>query len=147
MQPTPAGTERWPLTLHHDGMPDPGDSALDKSLKFHFWSQAFRTFNLLIRAGMWVALGYFAYLAIDALAGRDTTVWASLSLMKSSRGLPWVLVLGFLLWAVGERKLRQKNIKSMEGHIRDLETAFDAKRTSSGLLPTGQTNPRDHHDA
>ena len=95
---------------------------------------------------MWVALGYFTYLAIDALAGRDTNVWASLSFMKSSRGLPWALVLSFFLWAMSERKLRQKNIKSMEGHIRDLETALDAKRTSSGLLSTGQTNPKDHYD-
>ena len=124
-------------------MPDPEDNVLDKSLKFHFWSQVFRSVNLLIRAGMWVALGYFTYLSIDALAGRDTTVWASLSLVKSVRGLPWVTTVIFFIWAMGERRLRRKNISSMQGHTTELEKAKDPKRTSSGLLPTGQTNPRD----
>lgn len=95
---------------------------------------------------MWIALAYIGFLAVDTLAGRETTIWASLSLVKSSRGLPWVLVVSLLLWAVGERKLRQKNIKSMESHIKALEKSRDPKRTSSGLLPTGQTNPKDNYD-
>ena len=127
-------------------VPDSGDSPSSKSIRFYIWSQVFRIIYLLIRAAIWIALAYIGFLAVDTLAGRETTIWASLSLVKSSRGLPWVLVVSLLLWAVGERKLRQKNIKSMESHIKALETSRDPNRTSSGLLPTGQTNPKDGDD-
>lgn len=127
-------------------VPDSGDSPSDKSTRLYIWSQVFRTIHILIRAATWIALAYIGFLAVETLAGRETTIWASLSLVKSSRGLPWVLVVSLLLWAVGERKLRQKNIKSMGSHIEALERSRDRKRTSSGLLPTGQTNPKDNYD-
>ena len=116
------------------------------STRFFIWSQAFKTVKHLIRATMVVALGYFAFRSIEVLAGKDTSVWASLSFIKSNHGLPWVLVGIMLVWALSERKLRRQKTQSMTRHLSNLEGVIDPARTSSGLLPTGQTNPKDTHD-
>lgn len=117
--------------------------ALDERARFYFWSHAFRTIHHIVSAGMWVAIAYFAFQAVETLAGKSTSIWASLSVVKSSYGLPWVLAAILAVWALSERKLRQRKTTSMESHIRELEAALDPERTSSELLPTGQTNPKD----
>ena len=97
------------------------------------WSQVFRTIRHLISAGMLVTIAYFAYRAVVSLAGEVTLVTASLSLMKSSYGLPWGLAAVMFVWAMGERQLRRSKTEEMSDHIRLLESRIDPNRTSSGL--------------
>ena len=111
--------------------------------RFFIWGQIFRAFNRLVTAGLLLGLAYFAYKSVEVLAGKETLVDASLSLLKSSYGLPWLFAVLVSLWAVGERRLRYRKTESMEAHIRELERHIDPGRTSSGLLRTGQSNPGD----
>ena len=115
----------------------------DLEKQFMLWSQAFRTLNHVITAAMWVLIAYFTLEAIRALAGETTSIWAFLSLSKSNYGLPWVVVVILIIWALSERKLRLRKTKSMEDHVKRLETTIDPGRSSSELTPMGQTNPRD----
>ena len=119
------------------------DPAPEVAKRFYIWGQIFRAFNHLVTAVLFLGLAYFAYKSVEVLAGKVTLVDASLSVLKSGRGLPWLLVVLMFLWAFGERRLRLRKTRSMEAQIRALEEHIDPNRTSSGLLRTGQSNPRD----
>lgn len=47
------------------------------------------------------------------------------------------------LWAILERKTRQRKMKRMEAKIRELESRLDANRSSSNLTVESKTNPED----
>ena len=68
---------------------------------------------------------------------------AALSLLRSSYGLPWLLSALMVLWALSERLLRRSNTRRMSTRIQKLEKHIDFKWTTSGLSPTGQSNPED----
>lgn len=84
--------------------------------------------------------------AISHYAGQVTsvTVSAALSFIADLK-FTAVLTLagGASLWAFVERKLRHRKVEFLQNRIRDLETQRDPRRSSSGLMPTGQTHPRD----
>ncbi|MDE0112152.1 MAG: hypothetical protein OXN84_07715 [Albidovulum sp.] len=97
----------------------------------------------MITAGLLLGLGFFAYKAIVSLAGKETSVLAALTLLRSSQGLPWLLAVLMVLWALSERQLRRFKTRSMSARIQELEKHIDPKRTTSGLSPTGQSNLED----
>lgn len=109
-----------------------------------FWSNLFRSFNKLVFAGLCIGVAYFIYLTADTLAGQETVVDASFSVMKRAMPSWWGILTGLaVVWALGERSLRRRKVRSMESHVKRLETIIDPNRSSSGLRPDGTTNPED----
>lgn len=100
--------------------------------------------NLILALG----IGGLIYLAIDSLADKTTLIDAnilfSLFISKDNDyALPWIFSLCCLVWAAGERWLRHWKTEALQKHIKELELQLDPLRTSSGLTPTGETNPKD----
>lgn len=94
-------------------------------------------------------IAWIAYLINDAFIaaiGKSTDIQVLIGLLFSrgnDYGAPWVIAGLCFLWAVMERRLRYRKVEHLQGHNVELERIIDPHRTSSGLLPTGQTNPRD----
>jgi hypothetical protein len=89
---------------------------------------------------------YFAGQAVQAYAGRDTSIFvnAALSLLANLNLTVAISLTGAAtVWAVCERYLRRRKVEKMQARIRELELLLDPARTSSGLLKDGRTNPRD----
>lgn len=129
------------------------DTGLKKSLeqdpsirKFFLWIELIGFLNRFIRYLTWLGLAYLGYLSIDALAGETTylEVFNSVTVELLSKSLPWWAVTTvFALWAILERSLRKRKTKKLTKRIERLETKLDPQRTSSGLVPTGDTHPND----
>lgn len=121
--------------------------AIDKSsLKFFVIYRIFDLLDKIVMASIYIACFYFSYLAIDALAGKTTItnmVISYFSAKESDFGLPWVVAVLTSFWAILERRERKRKTESMHKHNRELEFRINPDRTSSGLLPTGDTNPKD----
>jgi hypothetical protein len=106
--------------------------------------QLYGTIRTAIRYGA-VAFGCWClYLAIDSIAGKTTAFTMALSILLDVRLVFAFSVAGLsTIWAVAERKLRQRKVKYMQGRVRELELKIDPKRTTSGLTEHGRTHPRD----
>lgn len=77
---------------------------------------------------------------VEALAGQETIVEVAINYFtKSGNSFPWVVSITSIVWAVGERKFRQRKIASMSKHIHELEIRIDPDRTGSGLTDEGRT--------
>lgn len=118
------------------------------AFKLHLTEHIFSTIWLALRLGAYVAISYIGYLAIKELAGQTTVAHFLLAFFTSEEGgkdtLIWiastVLATG---WAVGERKLRHYKVSQLSKRIHELESRFDPGRSSSGLMSSGETHPRD----
>lgn len=118
----------------------------DERTKFYIWTRIFDLLRDVVKYGAYVFLGYWAYLSIDALAGKTTLADIALSYFTSKEndhGLPWILVVIFVIWAALERRLRLRKTVALADQIKELQKRIDPQRTSSGLLQTGETNPKD----
>jgi hypothetical protein len=110
-----------------------------------------RCFDLgmaLIKWGGRVAIAYVAYLCVDTLAGKSTLASFLVSILapKENNILLWICIpvaLGAIAWGSIERYLRQQKTKYLTERNAMLEKRIDPNRTSSGLMPTGDTNPED----
>jgi hypothetical protein len=84
--------------------------------------------------------------AAIGFAGQTTSVAVSAALSVIA-DIKFALTLSLAglagAWAFVERKLRHRKVEYLQSRIRRLETERDPKRSSSGLMPTGQTHPRD----
>ena len=108
--------------------------------------KAMDTFRDVAKYGAYALVAYFAFGAVRALAGKQTTAWffAQLLYPKSGEVLgPWALTVMSVSWGTLERRLRLRKTEYMQQRIRELEHRLDPNRTSSGLLADGRTNPRD----
>jgi len=124
--------------------PDSSNDA--RELDLHRTDQRYRTTRALTRYAL-VGFGLWqGRLAIDALAGHTTSVYvqAILDVFADLRVAILISLTGATtLWALGERRLRHHIIVRLHTRIRELETAKDPHRSSSGLTTKGQTNPTD----
>lgn len=109
-------------------------------------SQVYKTAR---RLGLYILIGFCmwqARLAIDALAGRTTSVYFQGLLSLAAEFHIQILVtvtVGAIAWALVERYLRQRMIARLSELNAKLEMQRDPKRSSSGLTPHGKTHPRD----
>ena len=103
--------------------------------------RAYKIVELLIRGTVYCVIAYFIYRSIDALAGGKT--WVSITLRDVDYGIPWIVAAIAIFYGLFQRKLRLRKVASMQQHIKQLELHLDNNRTSSNLLPDGQTNPED----
>lgn len=104
--------------------------------------QRYATARTAIRAIGGVAAAYVLSDIVEAIAGQTTnfhfSVFADLKFAAS------ITVAGLsVVWALRERWLRHRKVEQLQGRIRELEMRIDPHRSSSGLTPKGQTNPRD----
>lgn len=83
---------------------------------------------------------------VDRVAGTTTFADIGVKIMADIK-LPQILAYGFgvggLGYGINERRLRHKKIEHMGDHIKEIEAALDAKRSSSGLTKAGTTRPED----
>jgi hypothetical protein len=105
---------------------------------------------LLIKSAMWVALAYFALLAIRALAGRTTSATFALAVhwLSSERKAEvsaWIVAFVAIIYGMFERSLRKRKTSYMQERIRSLESKMDPDRTSTGLTESGDTPAEDHN--
>ena len=120
----------------------------ERAIRFMVISNIFDLAKRVVNGGIWIALAYIGYLAIDSLAGKTTIaniVLKYLTAEQSDYGVPWILAGACAVWAVLERKLRKRKTESLQGRIKHLEERLDPGRTTSGLLPTGDTHPEDRN--
>ncbi|MBI1346789.1 hypothetical protein GC163_10935 [bacterium] len=102
--------------------------------------------NNLLRWGGLVAISYFIYCSVDALAGESTVADIGVkfnSKISISEVLAWIFGIGGVGYGWRQNDLRSVTIERLQGRIRELETGFDPQRTSSNLNERGQTNPKD----
>lgn len=86
------------------------------------------------------------YLPVSALAGDVTVATIAIDFLTSFKVNTTVSVTlagGGVLYGYRERRLRQRTIARLQGHIRRLERKVNPERTSSNLTPQGRTNPGD----
>lgn len=85
-------------------------------------------------------------MAIDSLAGKTTIaniILKYFTVEESDYGIPWIVTGVFALWAYLERKFRKQKTESFQAKIKVLEERLDPNRTTSGLLPSGETHAED----
>jgi hypothetical protein len=114
-------------------------------MTFIIWTKVFDLLRLLVKYGAYVYIAYWGYRSVEALAGKITLADLALSYFTSKEndhGIPWVIAVLCGIWAIAERRFRLAKTQSMSDYIKDLEKRLDPNRTSSDLLPTGETNPR-----
>jgi hypothetical protein len=95
---------------------------------------------------MWLGIARYAFLAVEAMAGKSTTVLRSwgLAIVADWRVSISVAVAGLAgLWALLERRIRQSTVERLHRRVKELETIVDPNRSSSNLTPRGASNPRD----
>ena len=105
-----------------------------------------KTVRHLVKWVAFAVIAMFAWLSIEALAGKTTileAVFEYTTRNKATVFLPWLIAIVMLVWALVERALRRRKTAQMQKHVHDLETRLDPDRTGSGLPPDGRTNPKD----
>lgn len=115
-------------------------------IKFFVLSNIFDVVRLIIKSCFWLSMAYIAYLGLDVIAGKTTVANIIIGYFNSKEsdfGAPWVLTLVAFIWAYLERKEKLRKTQELHKRIMELEKRVDPNRTSSGLLPTGETNPKD----
>ena len=139
-------TKKSTEAAHLDCMP-PGFVALAIA------DRAFSLATDVVWALCFLGLAYYAYLAIEALAGQTTAANFVLGYLADTKGgasaKPWIVTtIVAVVWGFLERWLRHRKVGSMSKRSKDLEKLFDPKRTSSGLTKTGQVPRRngDEHE-
>ena len=105
-----------------------------------------KTVRTAFRVFGWCFAVLTFYWIAAALAGHATSliVRVALNLLVDFR-----FVLSLLgtaaagVWAVAERRLRQRTIERLHPRIKQLESLLDLRRSTSNLTPKGDTNPMD----
>jgi len=100
-----------------------------------------------IRWGGWVAIARYAYLAIASLAGRQTFADIAIRFLenlKVSNSICYGVTISSLIYGIGQRQLRRRNIRRTAHDKNEAERLLDPKRTSSDLTERGTTSPGDN---
>jgi len=102
--------------------------------------------GLGLKFGAIVLTVRYGYLAVVALAGKSTFAdvgFRILGNLKVSEGISYIFGTGGIVYGVGQRQLRRRNIERIVPLKNELESILDRKRTSSGLTSKGTTRPED----
>lgn len=100
-------------------------------------------------ATKWIGLGviaHYAYLSIDALAGKETSALINLGVLGNvevSLGLSITVTAISVAYALQQRKLRRDTVERLQLRITEFEKQIDPKRSSSQLTTRGETRPED----
>lgn len=102
--------------------------------------------NSAVRWGGAVGITYFAYKAVESLAGRETGASLLVELVsdfKLNIVFPWLVAIGGAVFGLLQRYLRRTTIQRLHRRIHELEELVDPGRSSSNLTSTGDTHPED----
>jgi hypothetical protein len=102
--------------------------------------------RLLIRYGFLAIVAFFAYRAVNILAGQHTFADLGVKIFADVRignAIGYAVGGGGIAYGARQRKLRGDTIQKMGKRIKELETAVDPNRSSSGLTERGHTRPED----
>lgn len=101
----------------------------------------------LFRYTALVAVFYYIYLCVAALAGKTTLANIGINVLanvKISEVVAWLFGGSGVIFGLNQRRLRRKTIEHVQTRNIMLEQRLDPNRTSSQLTPRGETNPRDN---
>ena len=116
-------------------------------------SRKFKTLDIIgnivtqtIKWGSVVLIARYGYLSIASLAGQKTLadiVVRFLGNIKVSDGIAYLLGAGGVIYGIGERQLRRRNIRRIAKDKNNLERIVHPGRTSSKITESGTTPPGD----
>jgi membrane protein implicated in regulation of membrane protease activity len=103
--------------------------------------------NLLVAYKWPLCIMFVVWVAVPAIAGKTTVASISVLILFATKvgaqaGVPWVITAIAGVWALLERRLRRKKTEYLSKRIERLERKIDPKRSSSGLLPSGDSQSR-----
>lgn len=99
-----------------------------------------------IKYGALVAIFYFGYLSVLALAGKHTLADIGISFLSDvnvSVSIAWIFGVSGIFYGLRQRKVRKDTIERLQGRIQYLEAQIDSKRTTSQLTSRGDTREED----
>jgi hypothetical protein len=104
--------------------------------------------TVLFRYAGLAAVGFFVWLSIRELAGRNTNASVKVGLdflasIELDKWIPYVFASVAILYGLNERRVRREAIARMATTIKSLEEQIDPKRSSSNLTKRGTTNRKD----
>lgn len=102
--------------------------------------------GMLIRYSALVLCVRYGYLTVASLAGKSTLaniVVSALADVRVSETIAWLFGAGGTLFGFAQRRFRKKTVERLSARNMELEKSIDPRRTSSALLPTGDTRPED----
>jgi hypothetical protein len=112
----------------------------------HRWDSFCGAFRTFCRSGVAVAVSWFGYKAIAAVAGTTTEFKAALSAAMQLGADRWIAyivgVLGVLAFRI-ERRNKQRAIKGMKEELKALQDVVDPGRSRSGLADHGGPSKED----
>lgn len=124
----------------------------DADASDRFWTMVVAQSVSLIREGFRIGGGCFIawmfYLSVDVgtknLAGKATITNISVVADVTIKDVALIVVaFGGLFYGRQQASLRKDYIKRLSHKQQELEARIDPARTSSGLTPEGDTNPKD----
>jgi hypothetical protein len=102
--------------------------------------------RLLIKYGCLAVVAYFTYGSITVLAGRQTFAQIGIKVLgdiKIANSIGYVVGGGGIAYGRRQKKLKEDVIQKLAPRIKELETAIDSSRSSSGITERGRTRPED----
>ena len=125
-------------------------SALSGSQRYALISQTIEGVLSIIKVGficgLLLAVAYWTREVLVAYAGKSTLADIAIRLaaeLHIDRALAYLFGSGGILYGLRQRSLRQRNLRRLTPRAHELERRIDPNRTSSGLTPSGTTNPKD----
>jgi hypothetical protein len=118
----------------------------DERLAFKKIDAIVSVFGMLLKFSAIVLCVRYGYFSVVALAGKSTFAdvgFRILGNLKISEGISYIFGTGGIVYGVGQRQLRRRNIERIVPLKNKLEMILDPKRTSSGLTSKGTTRPED----
>src|SRR5258706_5912104 len=116
--------------------PEKPKSEMDLRLEFKKIDAFVALVKTIVQCGAVVWCMFYGYRIVAVLAGKETFATLGVSILgdvKVSDGIYIVLSGGSLVYGIGQRSLRRRNIERLTPHSVELEKRIDPNRTSSTL--------------
>jgi hypothetical protein len=114
-----------------------------------FYVELFKFLRTAVIAGAWLGAAYCLVLIARAFAGQATTAKIMVALAVRAYAhlgtakFAWLITGGSIGYALLERRERRRKTEKLSQRNRELELRLDPTRSSSGLLPNGDTREDD----
>ncbi len=106
----------------------------------------FGLLRTVVRTGGWVVAMWLLYLSVKSIAGQHTefnTTLRGIVNVSASKYVGYVLAVAIYGAYRREKSLKQKAIRDLDDHVKQLERRIDPNRSSSRLTASGTPRPED----